>query len=432
MVRRPAIYSRMFMSWDFTRRTETLEECRQRRHRRIMMRQSRPSSTAQVNYRPSPKTLPLSNSVDNSPDSHSREDNQKNPPPAQPPSPVAPAAGLSVAERQLQNPMPFFSQISISGFSERMDDRIRVEESFCRPEITGSEPLHFFAVYDGHGGPQVSVLCKELMHRFVAEELTLVKTDGSSGSESGGRSLSSIMQWQDQLRGALQRSFERMDRVAQGFCFCKKFAYPCECKPVKMAFAGSDAVVVVLTPEHIVVANCGDARAVLRRGGLAIPLSLQHKNEVQEKMGEDGGGSGTHKVVNQDVSHSLGDHIMKSTVATAEAEISITERRPEEDECLVLASDSIWDVMGDEMACEVASALLGNHHEKDHNTNADGDDYHDHDNGGRQSSLVLDNNEEGEKEDKANAASLLCRLALARDCKENISVIVVDLKKRRS
>ncbi|AQK97059.1 Protein phosphatase 2C 37 [Zea mays] len=40
---------------------------------------------------------------------------------------------------------------------------------------------------------------------------------------------------------------------------------------------GSTAVVVVVGPRHIVVANCGDSRAVLSRGGVPVPLSSDHK-----------------------------------------------------------------------------------------------------------------------------------------------------------
>ena len=44
-------------------------------------------------------------------------------------------------------------------------------------------------------------------------------------------------------------------------------------------------------------------------------------------------------------------------VITSQPEISITERQPE-DECLILATDGLWDVMSDTLACEVASACL--------------------------------------------------------------------------
>lgn len=40
---------------------------------------------------------------------------------------------------------------------------------------------------------------------------------------------------------------------------------------------GSTAVVAVVGKEELVVANCGDSRAVLSRGGVVVPLSVDHK-----------------------------------------------------------------------------------------------------------------------------------------------------------
>lgn len=40
---------------------------------------------------------------------------------------------------------------------------------------------------------------------------------------------------------------------------------------------GSTAVVAIVCPTYIVVANCGDSRAVLCRGKVPVPLSIDHK-----------------------------------------------------------------------------------------------------------------------------------------------------------
>ena len=45
--------------------------------------------------------------------------------------------------------------------------------------------------------------------------------------------------------------------------------------------AGCTAVVCVLTPQSVIVANAGDSRAVLCRAGEAVALSADHKpNQV--------------------------------------------------------------------------------------------------------------------------------------------------------
>lgn len=51
--------------------------------------------------------------------------------------------------------MPEFGCISIQGLAESMDDVVSVKEEFFRPDIVGGRTLHFFSVYDGHGGSHV-------------------------------------------------------------------------------------------------------------------------------------------------------------------------------------------------------------------------------------------------------------------------------------
>lgn len=84
--------------------------------------------------------------------------------------------------------------------------------------------------------------------------------------------------------------------------------------------------------------------------------------------------------------------------------------RVREDECLILASDGLWDVVTNEEACEVARRRILLWHKK----NCD----------------ALSSKERGEGIDPAaqDAADYLSRLALQRGSKDNISVIVVDLK----
>ena len=54
--------------------------------------------------------------------------------------------------------------------------------------------------------------------------------------------------------------------------------------------------------------------------------------------------------------HFSGDSYLKPYV-TSEPEVTITERTVE-DECLILASDGLWDVVSNETACGVARMCL--------------------------------------------------------------------------
>ena len=47
---------------------------------------------------------------------------------------------------------------------------------------------------------------------------------------------------------------------------------------------GSTSVVAIVLPTQIVVANCGDSRAVLCRGKLPMPLSVDHKVRLLQNL----------------------------------------------------------------------------------------------------------------------------------------------------
>ncbi|XP_022945032.1 probable protein phosphatase 2C 75 isoform X1 [Cucurbita moschata] len=177
-------------------------------------------------------------------------------------------------------PQPVFGMMSVSGRSREMEDAVSVSTCHIGPE--SRLPVHFFAVYDGHGGPHVATLCMEKMHVLVQEEWArVVNTREETESIGGG---SSAAEEEATWRRVMRRSFERMDEVALNTCACGSVGGQCACHPMEVALGGSTAVVAVLTPEHIIVANCGDSRAVLCRGGRAIPLSNDHKPDRIDEL----------------------------------------------------------------------------------------------------------------------------------------------------
>ena len=48
-------------------------------------------------------------------------------------------------------------------------------------------------------------------------------------------------------------------------------------EPITPESVGSTAAVAIVCSTHIIVANCGDSRAVLNRGKVPMPLSVDHK-----------------------------------------------------------------------------------------------------------------------------------------------------------
>ena len=87
-------------------------------------------------------------------------------------------------------------------------------------------------------------------------------------------------------------------------------------------------------------------------------------------------------------------------------EVSVTERT-KSDTFVVLASDGLWDVVSNEIACEVVERYL------------DG-----------QIKMRFSDLPKGCTGDRAaEAAAMLAELAMARGSTDNISVIVVELKR---
>lgn len=119
--------------------------------------------------------------------------------------------------------------------------------------------------------------------------------------------------------------------------------------------AGSTASTAVLVGDRLLVANVGDSRAVISRGGTAVALSNDHKpNRTDERQRiEDAGGvvmwSGTWRVGGVlAVSRAFGDRLLKRYVV-AEPEIQ-EEFICDDVEFLVLASDGLWDVVSNQDA----------------------------------------------------------------------------------
>lgn len=97
--------------------------------------------------------------------------------------------------------------------------------------------------------------------------------------------LSSDGEEEEEWKTTMERSFTRMDKevvswgetVVSANCKCDLQSPACDS-------VGSTAVVSVITPDKIVVANCGDSRAVLCRNGKPVPLSTDHKVSFTQNM----------------------------------------------------------------------------------------------------------------------------------------------------
>ncbi|EFH43840.1 hypothetical protein ARALYDRAFT_492207 [Arabidopsis lyrata subsp. lyrata] len=301
--------------------------------------------------------------------------------------------------------VPLYGFTSICGRRPEMEDAVSTIPRFLQSSsglmsdgrFDPQSTAHFFGVYDGHGGSQVANYCRERMHLALAEEIAKEKPMLCDGDT-----------WLEKWKKALFNSFLRVDS---------------EIESVAPETVGSTSVVAVVFPTHIFVANCGDSRAVLCRGKTALPLSVDHKPDREDEAARIEAAGG--KVIQWNgarvfgvlaMSRSIGDRYLKPSIIP-DPEVTAV-KRVKEDDCLILASDGVWDVMTDEEACEMARKRILLWHKK--NAVA-----------GDASLLADERRKEGKDPAAMSAAEYLSKLAIQRGSKDNISVVVVDLKPRR-
>nr|CAB3474795.1 unnamed protein product [Digitaria exilis] len=314
--------------------------------------------------------------------------------------------------------LPRYGVTSVCGRRREMEDAVSIRPDFL-PGAASKH--HFFGVFDGHGCSHVATMCQDRMHEVVADE----HSNAASCQETA---------W----KGVMERSFARLDEQALGWATSRSADEPaCRCEqqmPSRCDHVGSTAVVAVVNPTHVVVANAGDSRAVLSRGGVPVPLSVDHKPDRPDELAriEAAGGrviywDGARVLGVLAMSRAIGDGYLKPFVSS-EPEVTVTERT-DDDECLILASDGLWDVVTNEMACDVVRACFRSNGPPGPaaRTNgvapaADAD--------AEDGSAVVKGVSKADS-DKAcsDAAMLLAKLALARRSADNVSVVVVDLRR---
>ncbi|KAL4589264.1 hypothetical protein LXL04_002170 [Taraxacum kok-saghyz] len=317
--------------------------------------------------------------------------------------------------------VPLYGSHSVCGKRPEMEDAVATVPQFMKIPVrmlAGNRVLngmnlnlndltaHFFGVYDGHGGFEVANYCCDRLHIALEEEIKVMKQELIKGTMND----TVRIHWEK----AFTNCFQKVDDEVGGKTTDPSII-PSE--PIAPETVGSTAVVSLICSSHIIVANCGDSRAVLYRGKEAIPLSTDHKPNREDEYAriEAAGGKviqwNGHRVFGVlAMSRSIGDRYLKPWIIP-EPEVTFTARA-REDECLILASDGLWDVMSNEEACQVARRMILIWHKK---------------NGGAQ----IERGVGGVDPAAQAAADYLAALALQKGSKDNISVIVVDLKSHR-
>ena len=253
----------------------------------------------------------------------------------------------------------------------------------------------FVAVFDGHGGAEVSSILQDRLYELYMEELA--KKHWESQNEFGAKRKS--LPSKSSHIAALQRGLEQVEDAVM--------------KLDELVYQGSTAVCVVMHVSEsgkrtLLSANIGDSRAILARGKQAIDMTRDHKpgDEQESKrilaMGEeiewDPYGQ-VYRVRDLSLSRAVGDRFAKPVVSS-EPEIMTFPIVEDQDAFIVLASDGLWDVMSSQ---EVVDFVYE----------------------------VLDDGEEGSSvsDRRKNMARILANEALERGSADNVCVVLLWLDK---
>lgn len=221
------------------------------------------------------------------------------------------------------------------------------------------QELGLFAIYDGHLGDSVpSYLQKHLFSNILKEDDF----------------------WNDPFM-SISKAYESTDQAILTHS-------------PDLGRGGSTAVTAILiNNQKLWVANVGDSRAVLSRGGVAVQMSTDHEPNTERGSIENRGGfvsnmPGDVARVNGQlaVSRAFGDKNLK-THLRSDPDIQYADVN-QDTEFLILASDGLWKVMANQEAVDIAKKI----------------------------------------KDPQKAAKQLATEALNRDSKDDISCVVVRFK----
>ncbi|XP_022723104.1 probable protein phosphatase 2C 13 [Durio zibethinus] len=227
------------------------------------------------------------------------------------------------------------------------DEHIRIDDlsSHLGSIFKPSMPSAFYAVFDGHGGPDAAAYIKRNATRLFFEDFDLQQVSDIDAV------------FLKELEDSHRKAFLRADRA-----LAEESSVSNSC--------GTTVLTALVLGRHLLVASAGDCRAVLCHKGVAVEMSQDHRPSFSperkrvEEMGgyiDDGGYLNGHL----SVTRALGDWDLKFPLGTASPLIAEPDVRQivitEHDEFLIIGCDGIWDVMSSQFAVSLVRLGLRRH-----------------------------------------------------------------------
>ncbi|XP_026159384.1 protein phosphatase Mn(2+)-dependent 1K [Mastacembelus armatus] len=227
-------------------------------------------------------------------------------------------------------PIPKVS-LSKAGCASLIGQRKDNEDRFQVSQITDN--ILYFAVFDGHGGPEAADFCEKYMEKFIKD----------------------ILAEESNLELVLTKAFLEVDQA---------FARHLRCSPNDAGMnAGTTATVALLRDSiELVVGSVGDSCAMLCRKGKALKLTVNHTPERKDEKDriKRSGGFITWNSLGQPnvngrlaMTRSIGDFDLKKTGVIAEPETKRVLLHHVHDSFLTLTTDGINFSMNSQEICNV-------------------------------------------------------------------------------
>uniref|UniRef100_A0A2P2IKL0 protein-serine/threonine phosphatase n=1 Tax=Rhizophora mucronata TaxID=61149 RepID=A0A2P2IKL0_RHIMU len=232
-------------------------------------------------------------------------------------------ATLAVEEVEMEREGVGYSVFCKRGKREAMEDRFAADVDF-----QGNSKLAFFGIFDGHGGSEAAVFAANNLGKNISEEVV-------------GRD-------EEEIENAVKSGYLTTDAE-----------YLKEDNP-----GGSCCVTALIQKGNLIISNVGDCRAVMSDEGVAEALTSDHRpsrDDEKDRIESLGGYvdliRGVWRVQGSlAVSRGIGDQHLKQWII-AEPETKIVRIKPGY-EFLIMASDGLWDKVGNQEAVDIARALL--------------------------------------------------------------------------
>lgn len=235
-----------------------------------------------------------------------------------------------------------FGVSSMQGWRAQMEDSYIAESNF-------DEEISLFAVFDGHGGPDIAKFCKKYLPKELKINLNYIRGD---------------------YKTALEETFIKIDEMlltSEGQELLDEFASE---KNTKGIMTGCTANIVLIARNNLYVANSGDSRAVLFTKNCNVySLSRDHKPHIktEEQRIIRAGGYIYNGRVNRklNLTRAIGDLFykqnknfsLKEQIITAFPDV-INHKLTSDDAFVLMGCDGIWESGSNKEICELVNMKL--------------------------------------------------------------------------